>query len=241
MSGLERWPTQIAARFALSIVAKVYPWVRPLILGHARVPRPATSPSGLSHPYGVPVLDFELLVDSAHAFIPVCFDGIVGRVGVPASRREPRWYEQLTRDATGSGDLQLLILPVRYVSQNCVPRALEWWRYRRVVDNGQPRRTRYTLGRHLVLVPDLASACKWKESKQLHREHEGARSWLRHSPAFRRQNYMKGHAPAPPPLIATSKTRAQVEAAAAAARERRRNRPGKSVSNISLGRATRAS
>ena len=107
MSGLERWPTQIAARFALSIVAKVYPWVRPFILGHARVPRPATSPSGLSHPYGVPVLDFELLVDSAHAFIPVCFDGVVGRVGIPASHREQlfgaaRTLESREADATAS-------------------------------------------------------------------------------------------------------------------------------------------
>ena len=66
-------------------------------------------------------------------------------------------------------------------------------------------------------MPSLASACKWKESKQLHREHDGPRAWLRHSPGFRRQNYLKSAAPPPAPLVATSKTQAQAAAAAVAA------------------------
>eukprot|EP00966_Prymnesium_polylepis_P306554 7083861-Prymnesium_polylepis.1 len=67
-----------------------------------------------------------------------------------------------------------------------VPRARSD-RWRRVADNGQPRRELLTIGELRVLVISMAAACGWDESKRRRRELLGPpQSYLRHSPACRR-------------------------------------------------------
>eukprot|EP00966_Prymnesium_polylepis_P128848 2979892-Prymnesium_polylepis.1 len=88
-----------------------------------------------------------------------------------------------------------------------VPRARSD-RWRRVADNNQPRRQLFTIGALRVLVTSLASACGWDESKRRRRAAVGTpRTYLRHSPAFRRPAAPDLHA-----LPAASKTPQQIEA-----------------------------
>ena len=43
---------------------------------------------GNLHAYGVPLLEFKLRAAHAHVFLPVCFDGVMGRIGIPSGSRE---------------------------------------------------------------------------------------------------------------------------------------------------------
>ena len=88
MAGLARWPPQIAARYALSTVAAVYPWLRSTITERLLPTAPPAPSIGNLHAYGVPLLEFKLRAAHAHVFLPVCFDGVVGRIGIPSGSRE---------------------------------------------------------------------------------------------------------------------------------------------------------
>ena len=155
-------------------------------------------------------------------------DGIISVHKELARLTDKGWYQMFPAARLDEGKLDLPMLPVRYVPHGSVARKLEPNRFRRVVDNGQPRRRRTLAGTDTAVV-SMAAACGWDESKQLRRQArdaDGATAlgWLRHSPAFRREQMLQSQ-PADSPAfrmatfggvstdpIATSKTPRQVHA-----------------------------
>jgi hypothetical protein len=141
------------------------------------------------------------------------------------------WYQVFLSVRLDEGKLDLPCLPLRCVPHGSVARKLEPDRFRRIVDNGQPRRVRFTLGARQRVI-SMADACGWDEGKAIRRaalshvsECDGgqhvdqahastsratSRNWLRHSPAFRRAQVEAQLGPLPPVPVATSKTPAQV-------------------------------
>ena len=130
------------------------------------------------------------------------------------------WYRIFNASRLDDGKLDLPCAPCRYCSQGSVARSLEKARFRRVVDNRQPRRIRFLAGSQPPRrVLSLAEACGWDESKAIRREARGAadgRGWMRHTPAFRRQQLEQQLGAPPPDPVATSKTPRQVRAVAMA-------------------------
>ena len=104
------------------------------------------------------------------------------------------------------GAVEFPCLCCRVISHMAVPRARSD-RWRRVADNGQPRRELLTIGEVRVLVISMATACGWDDSKRRRRELLGPpRSYLRHSPAFRRPPVPVQH-----DVPASSKTPLQIQ------------------------------
>ena len=124
------------------------------------------------------------------------------------------WYSVLNMTRLDEGKIDLGCLPMRCVSHGSVSRRLEPNRRRRVVDNRQPRRVRYLLGTK-TRVSSLADACGWDESKRIRKALLGDDAypqWLRHSPAFRREQLAVTLGKMPEDPVATSKTPSQVYA-----------------------------
>ena len=119
------------------------------------------------------------------------------------------WYNYSPAYAP-DGSLEFGMIPLRMIAHMAVPRAKSG-RYRRVADNGQPRRPLRTLDGK-ILVQSLAEACGWDESKAMRRAAEGtSKAFLRHSPAIRRPDSR------PAALTpASSKTPSQIAAMVAA-------------------------
>ena len=116
---------------------------------------------------------------------------------------------------TFGGDFRATRLPCMYGANGTVPRASEPWRDRRICDGRSPRRVRLTWDRS-ARVLSIGDTCGWEESKAIHRAAGQKPSWLRHSPAFRKQplaSLMNGPIPR---VVASSTTPSQARAAAVA-------------------------
>ena len=77
-------------------------------------------------------------------------------------------------------------LPCVFGANGTVHRTSDPGRDRRIVDGKAPRRKRMTLDKKTV-VHSVGVSCGWDDSKTIHRASNSRPSWLRHSPAFRKQ------------------------------------------------------